>query len=308
MASKAATFGADVWNSRLLYLEFGIHDETEAIKSYSPMFIIVNDSTPKILADATNIIEDQEPGPAKPDSDPIPLDGSSPTTSPDSDRSTSPSTTSSLEPAEDGSQGGGGGGNKLSKGAIAGIVVGVVVGVGAIAGALVWFFCLRRRQRRGESRGLGGGDGSRAAVMMPEKEAAALSSESRDRPSLTHDQASRGLDSLDHPGGDRAAPYSPYADHHQAVPASPSSGTGPGMAVTTDSQGDLPLAPVHRRQHSGAGTGGAGTPTPPAPITTRYAHLVEEGMTEEEIRRLEEEERQLDAAIEEAGNRHAPPR
>ena len=166
---------------------------------------------------------------------------------------------------------------------------------------------LRRRQRRGESRGLGGGDGSRAAVMMPEKEAAALSSESRDRPSLTHDQASRGLDSLDHPGGDRAAPYSPYADH-QAVPASPSSGTGPGMAVTTDSQGDLPLAPVHRRQHSGAGTGGAGTPTPPAPITTRYAHLVEEGMTEEEIRRLEEEERQLDAAIEEAGNRHAPPR
>lgn len=39
-------------------------------------------------------------------------------------------------------------------------------------------------------------------------------------------------------------------------------------------------------------------------LSTPYAHLVEEGMTEEEIRRLEEEERQLDAAIEQhAGGR-----
>lgn len=39
--------------------------------------------------------------------------------------------------------------------------------------------------------------------------------------------------------------------------------------------------------------------TPVTAISERYAHLVEEGMTEEELRRLEEEERALDEAIEE---------
>ena len=48
----------------------------------------------------------------------------------------------------------------------------------------------------------------------------------------------------------------------------------------------------------GAGAG-AQSSTPPA--TSRYAHLVEEGMTDAEIRRLEEEERHLDEAIEDAG-------
>ncbi|KAK7745467.1 hypothetical protein SLS53_002965 [Cytospora paraplurivora] len=41
--------------------------------------------------------------------------------------------------------------------------------------------------------------------------------------------------------------------------------------------------------------------TTPSGISGRYAHLVEEGMTDDEIRRLEEEERALDEAIEEAG-------
>ncbi|KAK8070156.1 hypothetical protein PG994_006772 [Apiospora phragmitis] len=39
---------------------------------------------------------------------------------------------------------------------------------------------------------------------------------------------------------------------------------------------------------------------------SRYAHLIEEGMTEDEIRRLEDEERQLDAAIEDAGRHDRP--
>lgn len=38
-------------------------------------------------------------------------------------------------------------------------------------------------------------------------------------------------------------------------------------------------------------------------VPTSVAHLVEEGMTDEEIRRLEEEERALDQAIEQAGRR-----
>ena len=102
LKSQAATFGSDVWNNRLLYLEFGVQDETEAIKSYSPVFIIVNEPTQKILDDAGKIIEDQEPGPAKPDSDPIPLDGSSPTTSTISPTSTSASQWRRLAPKEKG--------------------------------------------------------------------------------------------------------------------------------------------------------------------------------------------------------------
>lgn len=57
----------------------------------------------------------------------------------------------------------------------------------------------------------------------------------------------------------------------------------------------------------GAGAGGDGVSSSqppgngrsntPSGIAQQYAHLVEEGMTEDEIRRLEEEERALDAAI-----------
>lgn len=72
-----------------------------------------------------------------------------------------------------------------------------------------------------------------------------------------------------------------------------------------------PAPPVLGSIHDGAGAGGggrsrAGTPTrfvrstTPGAISQQYAHLVEEGMTEDEIRRLEEEERVLDEAIEQA--------
>ncbi|KAK3383858.1 hypothetical protein B0T24DRAFT_662297 [Lasiosphaeria ovina] len=49
------------------------------------------------------------------------------------------------------------------------------------------------------------------------------------------------------------------------------------------------------------------SPVPPGRVTphgvsAQYAHLVEEGMTEDELHRLEEEERQLDAAIEQSSS------
>lgn len=51
---------------------------------------------------------------------------------------------------------------------------------------------------------------------------------------------------------------------------------------------------------------GAARDAPPAgnqDVSRSVAHLVEDGMTQDEIRRLEEEERQLDAEIERAGRR-----
>lgn len=48
--------------------------------------------------------------------------------------------------------------------------------------------------------------------------------------------------------------------------------------------------------------------TTPSGISRRYAHLIEDGMTDEEIRRLEEEERALDEAIEQRATGRATPR
>lgn len=86
-----------------------------------------------------------------------------------------------------------------------------------------------------------------------------------------------------------------------------------------------PISPESARENDGAagtgsgagGVGGAaagvsggasssqpsghGRSNTPSGIAQQYAHLVEEGMTDDEIRRLEEEERALDEAIEQAG-------
>lgn len=78
--------------------------------------------------------------------------------------------------------------------------------------------------------------------------------------------------------------YTPYRDH-----TPPPTNLYAHHDASTSSQTSLPASlPPHAR-----------SPTPP--ISSRYAHLVEEGMTDEEIRRLEEEERALDVAIEDAG-------
>lgn len=76
-----------------------------------------------------------------------------------------------------------------------------------------------------------------------------------------------------------------------------------------------PISPESARDNDGAagvvgaGSSGAASSKPkghcrsttPSGISGQYAHLVEEGMTDDEIRRLEEEERALDEAIEQAG-------
>lgn len=78
-----------------------------------------------------------------------------------------------------------------------------------------------------------------------------------------------------------------------------------GVAVT----GGASIGPNAERERNGSVGGGTvgrtshQTSRPGSEVRSpsRYAHLIEEGMTEDEIRRLEDEERQLDAAIEDAG-------
>lgn len=67
------------------------------------------------------------------------------------------------------------------------------------------------------------------------------------------------------------------------------------LAIASASSPPAPAAPQSRDSLTGRHT--------PVGLSSSVAALVEEGMTEEEIRRLEEEERALDRAIEEAGRR-----
>jgi hypothetical protein len=98
-----------------------------------------------------------------------------------------------------------------------------------------------------------------------------------DRGQLSHDMplnaATEQRSSMVAGPHDEDAAFAPYTDR-----APTSNGTR--------SQTDLPAS---------------GTRSPTPPISQRYAHLIEEGMTEDEIRRLDEEERHLDVAIETAG-------
>ncbi|KAK4178837.1 hypothetical protein QBC36DRAFT_323847 [Triangularia setosa] len=188
-----------------------------------------------------------------------------------------------------------------------GAIIGIAVGCG-LAGLLVvlgiiWFV-VRRRQRKQDLPVGSFNSDNRGDELMAEKEA--------------------------HTGVNvDASPNSPYSDDGHPNGAYP-----PGTAVTTVAAAAAAVPPRQDQSRSytpysdrpGAAAGSApsirtdsiaqndegaraNAPSPipgratPRGLTTPYAHLVEEGMTEEEIRRLEEEERQLDAAIEQAGRR-----
>jgi hypothetical protein len=175
----------------------------------------------------------------------------------------------------------------LSRGAIAGIAVAaVLIGLALLASLI---FCLVRRRRREQrladsplSPGGGGGYGSRATPdLIAQKEA----------------HATVGVE---------VAPHSPYSD--DGVMAAHAAGLRPGSAR----QEEVPFTGYGNRssvsRRSGGDDGGSlagsqgGRVTPGRATPTAVRHLVEEGMTEDEIRRLEEEERELDQAIEQAGS------
>ena len=173
---------------------------------------------------------------------------------------------------------GGGGGGGLAPGAIAGIAVGAFVFLCLIAG-LAWF--LLRRRRNSKPRAGGYSDPSRNVASN-----------------------AYIVDKIDTSG---QSPHSPYSDdgQEQNTPLDPNTHrnySSPGTAQPFRDDSHLPS-----QQRSVGGQEGDGAGSPPRQRSESaardYSHLVEDGMTQDDIRRLEEEERQLDDEIERAGRR-----
>ncbi|KAF5982661.1 hypothetical protein FCOIX_3596 [Fusarium coicis] len=189
----------------------------------------------------------------------------------ESTASSSSSATATLSPsstsgAEESSGGGGGGGGGLSTGATAGIAVGAVIGGLLIIGALVWFFLRRRRRSK------------KAGDEYVTQQTYAVDKE-------THGRATD-------------SPNSPYSDENHMQPVALGSLDRDRGVAPTPPPGAVPRSSIgshDRAAHSGAQT--------PQGMSSNVAHLVEDGMTVDEIRRLEEEERQLDDEIERAARR-----
>lgn len=205
----------------------------------------------------------------------------------------------------------------LSTGAIIGIAVGCGVAGLALAVALIWCLMRRRDQRKDMLPGGSAyGPGHRPDDLMAEKEAAADVDGSPHSPYSDESALAAG------PSG--GAYQQDGAAHGEPVAAGAAGGLRQQQQQHSQ---DRPRSYTPYSDRPGVGSAVAGTPsvraaslaqadetfvsvpstTPgratPRALTTPYAHLVEDGMTEDEIRRLEEEERQLDAAIEQAGRR-----
>lgn len=225
----------------------------------------------------------------------------------------------------------------LSTAAKAGIGVGAGLGGLLLIGGLVFLFC-RRRRRRGPKpygRGAGGDFASDSGVMVRDKEMAGVSQSGphslyasdpgrlhehdtpADSPVVGGDsQRYSGYGGGGGGGGDRQ-----HSSYHGGGDDPRRSGYlgGGGDAESYHAEPAPVAAPGHHpASERSVGVSGDAPPPPPTTATphyapsrptsevrspSRYAHLIEEGMTPDEIQRLEEEERQLDAAIENAGRR-----
>lgn len=171
----------------------------------------------------------------------------------------------------------------LGTGAIAGIAVGV--GVAALlAAAMGLFFFLRRRRRNSGGKAMDGASGEQeklSSLMVVPKDANANASD----PAIA-----------------------PYRDeqHPQTATTGLAAAAAGGAAAETreldeDDDEAAPLDQSDRRRAVPASRTGAAATEPHQGVSR---HLVEDGMTEAEIRRLEEEERQLDDEIQRAGGRN----
>lgn len=161
----------------------------------------------------------------------------------------------------------------LSTGAIVGIAIGGLAGLILIA-ALIWFLLRRRRRRNPEKSLEPNGPAVDSGTYAMNKEMSRVT-DSPHTPRSTFPTSgpisgsAAAAQQSDGPAEER--PYSPY---RQVVPS------GSRQELT----------------RSGAAT--------PQGLPSNVAHLVEDGMTDDEIRRLEEEERQLDDEIARARRRY----
>lgn len=266
------------------------------------------------------------------------IGGSSQTTG--ATRTTATETANPTATNADGSLGSGHSGSSsssgLSKGAIAGIVVGAVAGIALIA-ALVFFLLRRRRNRDAANKAynsallsgsvepyrgagpvsdIGGphanlhpnlhdGLGSGTAVNLMEKDA------------VVAGVAGRFAGGRDRDAGPDTpnSPHSPYSDEDGSAPQIipdrpvPTSSAGASAAASPSvrtaqnvtpavSPVAVPAQPVVPGSASGASAGAAAAAQPA--IRGQVAALIEDHMTPEDVARLEAEERELDADIENA--------
>ncbi|KAL2134335.1 hypothetical protein VTI74DRAFT_464 [Chaetomium olivicolor] len=283
--------------------------------SYSRLFTFLADSDSsgyKELAKSENF---GSSAPIKPE---IVTSTSSPTISvhddqpPDATNAASPSGNSDAKNSSGGNSGGNSG---LSSGAVVGIAVACgVIGLGLIFAVVWWFVRRHRHQKELLPVNSSYGSANRTEDLMAQKEAGAEVDATPHSPysdegasgtgpgGAYHDRAAHGDAAIaagaagstfrPHPQ-DQTRSFTPYSDRPIAGPGTAAAGT-PSVRAASLAHTEEPHVSVP-------------SPTPgratPRALSTPYAHLVEDGMTEEEIRRLEEEERQLDAAIEQAGRR-----
>lgn len=212
-------------------------------------------------------------------------------------------------------------GGGLSSGAVIGIAVACgVIGL-ALIGGLIWFLLRRRQQKKPMLPVDSFSSGNRREELMAEKEANADVDVSPHSPysddgaagasgangsyhetaALTTEGAAAGAAASHRQlQQDQARSFTPYSDRPIASGAAAAAAVI-GTAIGTPSVRAASVAP-NDEAHVSIPSATPGRATPRA-LSTPYAHLVEDGMTEDEIRRLEDEERQLDAAIEQAGRR-----
>lgn len=162
--------------------------------------------------------------------------------------------------------------NRLSTGAKAGIAVGAAIAGLVLLTGLV-FFLLRRRRR---------------STSRPDS----AYFETQHHPELIAAKEAN-VGTVD------VTPTSPYFDHGD----NRTSVQQPLAAETRDSDGERRFSQYRDQgaEDGRAESARAGSATGRVTPHGTVSHLVEDGMTEEEIRRLEEEERELDQAIQQAG-------
>lgn len=278
-------YGSNI--NQVLYYEFQWQDSTTSGKSYTQVIAVA--TTDSYDEAAANLADTGL--------------GNSPAHQEDTGESSAAtvSATASASPTSTATNEGGevfraGATTPLTRSAIIGIAVAcVVVGLALIA-LFVWFCLLRRRSRRRANNGERSRDGQFASDpgahhMMADKEAAVVTNMSESFPNLGYhnndEEAAAQTQSRDPYPQNRNSTRSmgpvsidddpPYSDRSPS-PSSPPPLRRSVPVFPSDSQGD-----VSTRSQS------------------HYAHLIEEGMTEDEIQRLEEEERHLDQAIEQQG-------
>ncbi|KAI0206261.1 hypothetical protein F4808DRAFT_112377 [Astrocystis sublimbata] len=280
------------YQKNLNYLEVEwARNETKG-SSTSPLFAVFNEATSDgsyargLFEGVRNVL--QYGSPAKPETSSSPSPSPSPSTTPEASTPSAPgtassSTTTPSPPAAHLSS------NGIPRNSIIGIAVGVTVGGLLLAGALLWFFCFRRRGKTNTTHRTMPSYSSEADVhaMIQDKELPMVLESTR---SPYAGGSGNGGNDQGRPSADHH--YAPYSDRSTSSPIPDQHRPISGMMHPAATAAD------------GGSASRSGAPTPTPVIAQKYAHLVEEDMTEEQIRRLEEEERQLDAAIaEDVGRR-----